>query len=232
MNGTKAGTIVEAKMKYCISCGQEKPINDFLRRTGRRERPDSRRGTCKQCRQAGTAAGQYSEQTTVSVAHLPAPGRARWSRKKRQPILYVRPTHAINGSSLRADDLRPTWRGVVRMRGRSDTGRRWIQEIDLAQARQLVKEGAAIIINPYTIRMIYSGKEFRKFILARDHHTCHYCGEYGDTIDHLLPRAKGGYTTPVNCVCACLSCNQQKGNLTPEQFMQFLLEQHKEPHLK
>lgn len=226
--GTKAGTNVEAKVKYCISCGQEKPIHDFLRRTGRRERSDSRRGTCKQCRQAGTTAGQYSEQAISTASHLFSPGRARWNRKKRLPQLYVAPSHVSNRHGLCADDLRPTWQGIVRMRGRSDTGRRWIQEIELAQAKLLVKEGAAVIINPYTIRMIYSNKEFRKFIIARDHHTCHYCGGYGDTIDHLVPRAKGGYTTPVNCVCACLSCNQQKGNLTPEQFMQVLLGKTKE----
>lgn len=214
---------MKAKMKFCISCGQEKPLNDFLRRTGRRERPDSRRGTCKQCRQAGTAVGQPTDEAKFSVALPLTPSRARWNRKKRQLLTYYRQP---DSSGLQADDLRPTWRGVVRMRGRSDTGRRWIQEIDPAQARLLVREGAAVIINPYTIRMIYSSKEFRRFILARDHHTCHYCGEYGDTIDHLLPRAKGGHTTPVNCVCACLSCNQQKGNLTPEQFMQYLLSQN------
>lgn len=228
----RAEAIVEAKTKYCISCGLEKPLTDFLRRTGRRERPDSRRGTCKQCRQAGTMAEQYLDQATLSVTpYFALAGRARWNRKRRQPLLYVTPSHAMNSGGLRSEDLRPTWQGIVRMRGRSDTGRRWIQEIDLAQAKLLVKEGAAVIINPYTIRMIYSNKEFRKFILTRDHHTCHYCGGYGDTIDHLLPRGKGGYTTPVNCVCACLSCNQQKGNLTPEQFMQVLLEQHKEQEM-
>jgi len=216
---------VEVKTKYCISCGQEKPLHDFLRRTGRRERPDSRRGTCKQCRQAGTSAGQYIDESKWSLALQLTPSRARWNRKKRQPLLYHRQP---DSNGLHADDLRPTWRGVVRMRGRSDTGRRWIQEVDPAQAKLLVKEGAAVIINPYTIRMIYSSKEFRRFILARDHHTCHYCGEYGDTIDHLVPRAKGGHTTPVNCVCACLTCNQQKGNLTPEQFMQYLLNHQKE----
>nr|WP_285855809.1 HNH endonuclease [Paenibacillus camelliae] len=196
-----------------------------MRRTGRRERPDSRRGTCKQCRQAGTSAGQYIDESKWSLALQLTPSRARWNRKKRQPLLYHRQP---DSNGLHADDLRPTWRGVVRMRGRSDTGRRWIQEVDPAQAKLLVKEGAAVIINPYTIRMIYSSKEFRRFILARDHHTCHYCGEYGDTIDHLVPRAKGGHTTPVNCVCACLTCNQQKGNLTPEQFMQYLLNHQKE----
>ncbi|URN95589.1 MAG: HNH endonuclease [Candidatus Pristimantibacillus lignocellulolyticus] len=221
--------MVETNKKYCISCGQEKPISDFLRRTGRRESQNSRRGTCKRCRQAGTSLagrGQVAETLSFSVPHNT--GRAKWTRKKRQPASYHRQSPNSENSIVRADDIRPTSRGVVRMRGRSDTGRRWYEEIDPQQAKVLVKEGAAIIINPYTIRMVYSNKEFRRFILMRDHLTCHYCGESGDTIDHLLPRAKGGYTTPANCVCACLTCNQQKGNLTTEQFMNYLFMQSKD----
>lgn len=216
--------MVEAKTKVCVSCGEEKPINDFLRRTGRRERQNSRRGTCKSCRQAEISAqsrAPVNDLLTFSIHHTT--GRGKWSRKKRLPVSYYRQAQSVDPKIVRADDIRPTAKGVVRMRGRSDTGRRWYQEIDPTQAKVLVKEGAAVIINPYTIRMIYSNKEFRRFILMRDHHSCHYCGEYGDTIDHLLPRAKGGYTTPANCVCACLACNQQKGNLTTEQFMHYLL---------
>jgi len=82
----------------------------------------------------------------------------------------------------------------------------------------LVREGAADIINRYTIKMLYSNKELKRFILTRDQHLCYFCGSFGDTIDHLIPRSKGGYTTPVNCVCACYRCNQQKANQTVEQF--------------
>lgn len=221
--------MVEAKTKTCVSCGQEQPISDFLRRTGRRERQNSRRGTCKRCRQAEMASANRipaNEALTYSVHHTS--GRAKWSRKKRLPVTNYRQAQTSDTNTVRAEDIRPTAKGVVRMRGRSDTGRRWYEEIDPFQAKVLVKEGAAVIINPYTIRMIYSNKEFRKFILMRDHHSCHYCGEFGETIDHLLPRAKGGYTTPANCVCACLECNQQKGNLTTEQFMHYLLTLSKE----
>jgi hypothetical protein len=66
---------------------------------------------------------------------------------------------------------------------------------------------------------LFSNKDFRKYILTRDHYTCYFCGEYGDTIDHLLPRAKGGHTTPDNCVCACNVCNQSKADKDLEQFM-------------
>jgi 5-methylcytosine-specific restriction endonuclease McrA len=36
---------------------------------------------------------------------------------------------------------------------------------------------------------------------------CHYCGEPGGTIDHVVPRCRGGRTTEQNCVPACAPCN-------------------------
>lgn len=105
------------------------------------------------------------------------------------------------------------------MRGKTDKGRRWQQETDLELAITLVKEHAAIVVNRHTIRRLYSNKKFRRYILTRDRYTCFYCGGYGDTIDHLLPRAKGGHTTPVNCVCACSLCNQSKADRSVDEFM-------------
>nr|WP_284645605.1 HNH endonuclease [Paenibacillus chinjuensis] len=115
--------------------------------------------------------------------------------------------------------LQPTREGFIRMRGRTDKGRRWYQETDLETAVTLVKEHAAVVVNRYTIRRIYTNKSFRRFILARDRHQCFFCGEYGDTIDHLLPRSKGGHTTPMNCVCACNICNQSKASHSLDEFL-------------
>ncbi|MBB6669821.1 HNH endonuclease [Cohnella nanjingensis] len=105
------------------------------------------------------------------------------------------------------------------MRGRTDKGRQWYQEIDLEMAATLVKERAAIVVNRHTIRRLFSNKDFRSMILTRDRYTCYFCGEYGDTIDHLLPRSKGGHTTPDNCVCACNLCNQTKANRDLDEFI-------------
>ncbi|OKP87219.1 HNH endonuclease [Paenibacillus sp. P32E] len=118
-----------------------------------------------------------------------------------------------------ASALIPSSKGMILMRGHSDKGRRWHQEIDLELAVTLVREHAAVVVNRRTIRRIYSNKDFRVFILTRDNYTCHFCGLYGDTIDHLLPRAKGGHTTPDNCVCACNLCNQTKADQYVEEFM-------------
>jgi 5-methylcytosine-specific restriction endonuclease McrA len=61
----------------------------------------------------------------------------------------------------------------------------------------------------------------RRNVLARDEHTCQYCGRRYPThqlsLDHIMPRSRGGETTWENVVCACLSCNIQKGGRTPHE---------------
>lgn len=141
-------------------------------------------------------------------------------RAKAEPLLRSRPH--TTGGKLDVHDpaaLRPTRQGIIRMRGRTDKGRGWYQEIDLEMAVTLVREHAAVLINPHTIRRLYSNKDFRRYILTRDHYTCYFCGEYGDTIDHLVPRAKGGHSTPDNCVCACSLCNRYKADKDVDVFL-------------
>lgn len=58
----------------------------------------------------------------------------------------------------------------------------------------------------------------RKEVLRRDHNTCQYCGTtHNLTLDHVLPLSKGGSHAWDNVVTACGSCNQKKGDRTPEQ---------------
>ena len=59
----------------------------------------------------------------------------------------------------------------------------------------------------------------RKNILRRDRHTCQYCGRKTGpmTVDHIIPRQYGGRHSWENLVCACIKCNNMKGNHTPEQ---------------
>lgn len=52
----------------------------------------------------------------------------------------------------------------------------------------------------------------RNALLARDKATCQYCYKPGDTIDHVLPRARGGKHAWENVVIACYPCNNKKGD--------------------
>lgn len=61
----------------------------------------------------------------------------------------------------------------------------------------------------------------RKTVFARDHYTCQYCGRHLPkselTLDHVIPRRKGGKTEWENVVTACKVCNHRKGDRTPEE---------------
>ena len=64
----------------------------------------------------------------------------------------------------------------------------------------------------------------RESIKARDGHKCVYCGSTENlTIDHVRPRSLGGTDTADNCVTACRPCNQAKGSMHVDVFMQTIL---------
>ena len=61
----------------------------------------------------------------------------------------------------------------------------------------------------------------RSAILARDRYRCQYCGVRGTafdlTLDHIVPRSRGGKSVPENLCAACMACNQRKGDRTPDE---------------
>ncbi|RZU66148.1 5-methylcytosine-specific restriction endonuclease McrA [Microterricola gilva] len=57
----------------------------------------------------------------------------------------------------------------------------------------------------------------RRGVLRRDEHRCGYCGKSASTIDHVLPRSRGGRDTWENLVACCLRCNNVKSDRTPAE---------------
>jgi 5-methylcytosine-specific restriction endonuclease McrA len=59
----------------------------------------------------------------------------------------------------------------------------------------------------------------RRAVLARDRWTCQYCGHQRGhlTVDHVIPRSKGGSSTWDNIVACCAPCNRRKGDRLPKQ---------------
>lgn len=61
----------------------------------------------------------------------------------------------------------------------------------------------------------------RRNLFARDGNHCQYCGKVFPTselsLDHVMPRSRGGETSWENVVCACVSCNVRKGGRTPQE---------------
>lgn len=57
----------------------------------------------------------------------------------------------------------------------------------------------------------------RPGVLNRDGRRCGYCGGHATTVDHILPRSRGGKNTWKNTVAACDGCNQRKADRIPRE---------------
>ncbi len=115
----------------------------------------------------------------------------------------------------------------------------------------LLKDKAEILINkgreirgeklripvPSVIRLKYYVKPIyrdayptKRNIFIRDRYRCQYCGSVKDlTLDHIIPKVRGGKDTWTNLVCACKKCNNYKGNRTPEEAGMQLLSKPRKP---
>lgn len=71
----------------------------------------------------------------------------------------------------------------------------------------------------------------RRNLFQRDQHRCQYCGSTQNplSIDHILPRSRGGADVWENVTTACLGCNVRKGNRTPREAGMPLLQEPRRP---
>lgn len=92
---------------------------------------------------------------------------------------------------------------------------------------------------PSVIRLVYiverphHQRRLTRFeVFNRDRYTCQYCGRQTKelTLDHVIPRQRGGKHTWDNVVSACIPCNRCKGGCTPEEAGMKLLHQPRPPH--
>jgi 5-methylcytosine-specific restriction endonuclease McrA len=111
--------------------------------------------------------------------------------------------------------------------------------VEAAEAR--LRSEYLVLPVPLVIRLVYYVRIPRSFslplsrrtVLARDHYTCQYCGAQPGkanlTVDHVVPRSKGGDTCWENVSTACGPCNRRKGNRTPEEASMPLQHQPRRP---
>jgi 5-methylcytosine-specific restriction endonuclease McrA len=93
-------------------------------------------------------------------------------------------------------------------------------------AAGLVRSERTAVPAPAVIRLLYyvripraDGRRVsRRAILARDGHRCQYCGATRHlTIDHIIPRSRGGASSWENVVTSCAPCNGRKGACLPSE---------------
>lgn len=78
---------------------------------------------------------------------------------------------------------------------------------------------SVIVLKTYNNKTKRQPKCTRMNIFLRDNHVCQYCGITGVkmTIDHVIPKSKGGGFEWSNLVTCCEKCNQKKGDRTPDK---------------
>jgi 5-methylcytosine-specific restriction endonuclease McrA len=88
-----------------------------------------------------------------------------------------------------------------------------------------ISSGYKTFVRPLIIRLLNYIKHKTRTIRAsrpriykRDHYQCVYCGSNKDlTLDHVIPKSRGGGNEWTNLVTSCFKCNLRKGNRTPEE---------------
>lgn len=102
----------------------------------------------------------------------------------------------------------------------------------LAEKAEMIEADDAVIRSenltipsPAVIRLSYMVKAprrriasvSRRAVFARDEYRCQYCGLGADSIDHVMPRSRGGGDDWHNLAAACRACNSAKRNRTPAE---------------
>jgi 5-methylcytosine-specific restriction endonuclease McrA len=98
----------------------------------------------------------------------------------------------------------------------------------LEHADQLMHAESLSLLRPAVIRLrtyvriprdAHSRRITRRAVFARDLWTCQYCGTVRSTltVDHVIPRSKGGHSSRDNIVASCAPCNRRKGDRLPTQ---------------
>lgn len=98
----------------------------------------------------------------------------------------------------------------------------------LEATQQMLYSANCTIPEPLVIRLVHYVRlphrrvpPTRAAIMLRDAFTCQYCAEKPGqlflTVDHVIPRSRGGDHSWGNLVTACKYCNQHKGNQTPDE---------------
>lgn len=104
---------------------------------------------------------------------------------------------------------------------------------EIRSVSESFKLPAVIVLTRYVKFHFHTMTANRANVIWRDQNTCQYCSKEEEsrvlTIDHVIPRSKGGKNTWKNLVTACKKCNQKKGNKTPKEANMKLLREPKRP---
>ena len=135
-------------------------------------------------------------------------------------LLYKQMAEVINveGGSFMTYDF-PTWMELSDLKlelQEHDEHDDWVRSVNYRiQVPRVIR---LVNYSKYPKQVV---KLNRKNIFLRDENSCQYCGKHFGSqnlsLDHVVPRSRGGGMSWENIVCACLRCNVKKGGRTPRE---------------
>lgn len=94
----------------------------------------------------------------------------------------------------------------------------YVEDMPIVTAYKTFKRPTVIKLLRYVYIPFKKVQLSRQNVFRRDNHTCMYCGSRKHlTIDHVMPKSRGGRNTWKNFATSCSDCNVKKGNKTPEE---------------
>ncbi|MBI3404224.1 MAG: HNH endonuclease [Acidobacteria bacterium] len=144
------------------------------------------------------------------IATAPAPARASVLQ---EPVLVLNATfEPINVTAVRRA-VALVLKGVAQAEEHNHR--------ELHSAREAIAVPSVIRLLAYRHIPQQTRALSRKNILLRDRNTCQFCGQIFPsselTLDHVMPRSRGGHSSWENLVACCYQCNNRKGDRTPEE---------------
>jgi 5-methylcytosine-specific restriction endonuclease McrA len=122
-----------------------------------------------------------------------------------------------------------SWREISELKARyKDPDEDWIQSVNFE-----IQVPRVIRLLVYDRLPKQSVRFNRRNLFARDGNRCQYCGRKFPpaelSLDHVMPRSRGGATNWENVVCSCVKCNVKKGGRTPEEARMHLIKPPTKP---
>lgn len=127
------------------------------------------------------------------------------------------------------------WQEAVRLmlRGAAYIVELYMPAVHVRSPSRVIELPASVVLHSY-VHIPHRPQEraTREAVLARDGRHCVYCSGRADTVDHVLPRCRGGGDTWFNLVAACQSCNGRKGSRTPQEAGMAMIREPFEPRTR
>ncbi|GAA4261282.1 HNH endonuclease [Dietzia aurantiaca] len=159
---------------------------------------------------------EYRQRVSRRPGRLePVPdARSEPSARARQVTLAAAPRVLLLNASYEALTALPARRAVVMLiGGKADVVHDHPTEVVVRSVETSVKVPSVIRLREY-VRIPYHAQipMTRAALMHRDSHRCGYCNARATTIDHVIPRSRGGAHGWENCVASCAPCNHRKAD--------------------